>query len=60
MPRRQVWDIKGMSVGELRDLIRRCNAEEQGLKAPHKKARQGWLKLRDEAQDELTRRGQSG
>ena len=59
MPRRQVWDIKGMSVEELRDLIGRCNAEEQRLKAPHKKARNGWLKLPGEAQDELQRRGQS-
>jgi hypothetical protein len=58
MPKRQVWDIKGMSVEELRDLVRRCNAEEQRLKAPSKKARRGWVRLRGEAEDELARRGQ--
>ena len=58
MPKARVWDVKGMSVAELRELVRLCNAEEQRLMAPHKKARRGWVRLRGEAEDELARRGQ--
>jgi hypothetical protein len=59
MPKGQVWDIKGMGVEELRELVHLCNAEEKRLKAPHKKARRGWIRLRGEAEDELARRGVS-
>jgi hypothetical protein len=59
MPKARVWDIKGMSIEELHDLVRRCEAEEQRLKAPYKKGRRDWVRLRGEAEEELTRRGQS-
>jgi hypothetical protein len=59
VPKGRVWDIKGMSVDELRSLIRRCDAEERRLEAPYKKGRRGWVMLRAEAEDELARRGGS-
>jgi hypothetical protein len=57
VPKRQVWDIEGMSDEELRGLVARCNREERRLKAPHAKGRRTWTRLRARVEAELERRG---
>jgi hypothetical protein len=56
VPKRQVWDIEGMSEDELRALVARCNREERRLKAPYAKGRRTWTGLRARAEAELERR----
>jgi len=56
MPKSRVWNLPQMSDDELRSLISECNRMEKSLKAPHKKARQGWTQLRARAEAELASR----
>jgi hypothetical protein len=59
VPKHKVWNLPQMRDDELRSLISRCNQMERELKAPHKKARQGWTALRAEAEAELASRGRA-
>jgi hypothetical protein len=56
MSKSRVWNLKAMSVAELRALIAQCNQKERLLKAPHAKARRGWVDLRKRAETELETR----
>jgi len=52
------WNLPQMTEDELRATISECNRMEKWLTAPHKKGRQGWTKLRAQAEAELASRDQ--